>query len=261
MSKQNNLTELSLKAKLRLVKMHYDSKVGHIGGNLSSLDLMIILHHRIIKSDDLFILSKGHAAGALYITKWTTGDLTDDDLKTFHQDHTSLAGHPIAKAFSGSRFSTGSLGHGLGLATGVALARKLKNEEGVIYCLTSDGEWQEGSTWESFNFLVSRGLSNITVLVDSNKLQGFGEIKDVIPLVSLTERLSVYDIELMQCNGHNLNSIEEALLRRSERPKVVILDTVKGKGVSFMENKMEWHYLPLTDNQYQQAITELVNEK
>lgn len=241
--------------------MHFEAKVGHIGGNLSSLDAMMVLHHRIIKSDDLFILSKGHAVGALYITQWSMGYLGDEDLDTFHKDNTKLAGHPIANSFKGCRFSTGSLGHGLGLATGVALARRFRREEGTIFCLTSDGEWQEGSTWESLNFLVSRGLSNLTVLVDSNKLQGFGEIKEVMPLVSLAERLSAYNIDLMQCNGHDLDDIEQALLKKSERPKVIILDTVKGKGVSFMENKMEWHYLPLTENQYQQAIEELVNEK
>jgi len=237
--------------------MHYDSKVGHIGGNLSCIDFLMVLHHKIMQSEDSFILSKGHAAGALYATLWSLGKLAEEDLNTFHRDNTRLAGHPISKSIPGCNFSTGSLGHGIGIAAGIALARKLKNQNNRVYCLTSDGEWQEGSTWESLHFITSKNLENITVIVDLNGLQGFGATKDVMPLPSLVQRLACFDIEILECAGHDLECIENVLLQKHSRPQVIILNTVKGKGISFMENKLEWHYLPLSEEQYVQAYKEL----
>src|SRR6185312_15216282 len=113
----------------------------------SCLDLLLTLHHRVLAGDDQFVLSKGHAAGALYVTLWSRGVLSDDDLKRFHKDQTRLAGHPPVSGIAGVPFATGSLGHGLGLATGLALAKRLKREPSRVFCLTSDGEWNEGSTW------------------------------------------------------------------------------------------------------------------
>src|SRR3990167_2739492 len=136
----NNIKQKIVLAKKRLLKMHYASKVGHIGGNLSSLDCLMVLHHDLMVKEDLFILSKGHAAGALYITLWSIGRLTDDDLKTFHADNTNLPGHPTSGFLPEIPVSTGSLGHGLSVALGVALGRRLSNTPGHVYCLTSDGE-------------------------------------------------------------------------------------------------------------------------
>src|SRR3990167_8783587 len=166
-------------AKKRLLEMHFTKHIGHIGGNLSALDALMVLHHEIMAPEDVFILSKGHAAGALYITLWSKGRLTDQDLNTFHGDHTRLAGHPIPGLVPEIPIVTGSLGHGFSVALGLALGRQLENKPGHVYCLTSDGEWQEGSTWEALIFFAHRKLPNLTVLIDVNGLQGFGTTKNV----------------------------------------------------------------------------------
>src|SRR5947209_15455709 len=130
--------QLARRSRLRLLQMHFDSGVGHIGGNLSALDLLLGLYHDVLRPGDQFVLSKGHAAGALYVTLWTLGRLTDDDLKQFHRDGTLLSGHPPAHGIEDILFATGSLGHGVSLAAGLALAKQLRGEPGRVFCLTSD---------------------------------------------------------------------------------------------------------------------------
>lgn len=244
-------------AKKRLLQMHYESGVGHIGGNLSSLDALLVLFSSYISNDDLFILSKGHSAGALYIALWSKGLLTDDDLKQFHKDETRLPGHPPASGISEVRFATGSLGHGLSLAAGSGLARRLKKDSGHVYCLTSDGEWQEGSTWEALIFICHHQLRNVTVLIDKNNLQGFGDTASVASMENLIEKVRAFNVDIVSVPGHDIEAINSALSSVSGRPKVIVLETKKGSGVSFMENKMEWHYLPLNHDQYQKALSDL----
>lgn len=249
--------DLVVRAKKRLLQMHYESGVGHIGGNLSSLDALLALFLSHISGKDLFILSKGHSAGALYIALWSKGLLTDDDLKQFHKDETRLPGHPPASGISEVRFATGSLGHGLSLAAGSGLARCLKKDDGHVYCLTSDGEWQEGSTWEALIFICHHQLSNVTVLIDKNNLQGFGGTGSVASMDGLAEKIGGFNVELMSIDGHDIDAIQAALNKFATRPKIIILETRKGCGIGFMENKMEWHYLPLNQDQYQQALSDL----
>jgi transketolase len=244
----------------RLLRMHYESRVGHVGGNLSAIDALALLFNERIGADDRFVLSKGHSAGALYIALWSIGRLTDEDLSTFHQDGTLLAGHPPAAGIPDILFATGSLGHGLSLAAGTALAKRIKQVDGHTFCLTSDGEWQEGSTWEAFIFAAHHALDNLTVLIDQNGLQGFGGTSEVASMQPLGDRLAGFDVDIHRVPGHDLHAIRMALDAPATRLKVVILDTVKGKGVSFMESRMEWHYLPLTAEHYQQALLELGSE-
>jgi transketolase len=246
-----------IRARKRLIQMHYESGVGHIGGNLSAIDAMLLVFHEIMNPVDVFILSKGHSAGALYISLWTMGELTDADLNLFHMDETLLGGHPPVKGISSIPFATGSLGHGLSLAAGTALARRLKKDSAKTFCLTSDGEFQEGSTWEAVIFLAHHRLNNLTVLVDHNGLQGFGNTSDIASMAPLEEKLKGFDLEVIVVPGHDLQSIRDALKVQSTKPKFIILQTVKGYGVSFMENRMEWHYLPLKEAQYQAALLEL----
>ena len=257
--------DVLLAARKRLLRMHFESGVGHIGGNLSSLDAMLLLFHEFIGEQDRFVLSKGHSAGALYVALWSKGILDDDELNTFHKDGTRLAGHPPAAGIAEIPFATGSLGHGLSLAAGTALARRLGGLPGQIYCMTSDGEWQEGSTWEALIFLSHHRLSNLTVLIDHNRLQGFGETGKVASMSRLDDRLRGFDVEVQSVPGHDLNAIRAALSRpraaENSRTRVLILETVKGHGVSFMENKMEWHYLPMTEDMFRQATAELDGAK
>jgi transketolase len=251
------MTEDFKKARARLLKMHFESGVGHIGGNLSALDAMLIVFHEYLDVEDKFILSKGHAAGALYISLWSIGRLQEHDLRLFHKDNTLLAGHPPAKGIADIPFATGSLGHGLSLAAGTALGFKLKNSDAQVVCLTSDGEWQEGSTWEALIFASHHKLNNLTVLVDHNNLQGFGSTSEVASMSPLWDRLQGFEVDLQVIDGHDPHAIRAALATEQHRLKIILLRTLKGRGVSFMENRMESHYLPLTEDQFQLAIKEI----
>lgn len=241
----------------RLLTMHFSARVGHIGGNLSSLDAMLVLFHDFLTERDSFILSKGHSAGALYTALWSIGRLSDADLDTFHRDGTLLAGHPPASGIPDIPFATGSLGHGFSLAAGTALGRKFKGDNGHVFCLTSDGEWQEGSTWEALVFTSHHRLDNLTVLVDHNDLQGFGRVTDVASMSPLWEKVKGFDVALSVIDGHDLDAIRAALHQPSNLPRLIFLKTVKGHGVDFMADKMEWHYLPMNEEQYRLAMAGL----
>lgn len=254
---ENMSPHILSRARQRLLQMHFDSGVGHIGGNLSTLDAMLVVFHDHLQAGDEFILSKGHSAGALYTALWSVGKLTDEDLKTFHRDNTLLAGHPPAEGIAGIPFATGSLGHGLSLAAGTAMAFRLKQRASKVICLTSDGEWQEGSTWEALIFASHHRLANLTVLIDHNNLQGFGFTADIASMSPLWDRLRGFDVDLQVVDGHDLDAIQAALAVACDRLRIIVLKTVKGHGVSFMENRMEWHYLPLSEAQFLQASQEI----
>jgi transketolase len=252
-----SFTETLLKSKKRLLQMHFEAGVGHIGGNLSCFDLLMTLYHRVMTPQDQFILSKGHSAGALYIALWSLGKLKDEDLKLFHKEHTKLSGHPAPRWREEIIFATGSLGHGFSLSCGLALSKKLKNEPGRVFCLTSDGEWQEGSNWEALIFSLHQKLNSLTLIVDANGLQGLGSTKEVAGMDALTEKFKSFGMLVEEIDGHDTDAVEKALSQKTQGPRAIIARTVKGKGVSFMENRMEWHYLSLNENQYQQAIRDL----
>jgi transketolase len=251
------LTRIALnQARRRLIEMHYRAAAGHLGGNLSCLDALMLVHHEYLGHNDRFVLSKGHSAGALYVTLWSLGRLTDGDLDRFHKDDTLLAGHPPAKGIPDILFATGSLGHGLSLAAGLALAAKLQGADRRVFCLTSDGEWQEGSTLEAAIFAAHHGFDNLTVLVDHNGLQGFGTTDAVASMHPLGERLSGFGFEIRNCDGHDLDSMRVVLAPGRNRPVIVILNTIKGRGVSDVAGTVESHYLPLTAEQYAGAMAE-----
>jgi transketolase len=248
---------LRSRAKLRLLRMHYESGVGHLGGNLSCLDLMLVLHHEIFRPTDQFVLSKGHSAGAYYVTLWAQGRLDEEDLRQFHKDGTRLSGHPPTSGIEDILFATGSLGHGLSLAAGLALAKRLKGEAGRVYCLTSDGEWNEGSCWEALIFARHHKLHNLTILVDLNGLQGFGTTREVADLEPLAEKFRAFDVPTREIDGHDSEAIRRALSPDEAQLEVIVAQTRKGCGISFMEDRMEWHYLPLSETQYIQAVREI----
>lgn len=242
------------RARARLLEMHHASKVGHIGGNLSALDALLHLHGEVMADEDLFVLSKGHAAGALYVALWAVGLLSEEQLQTFHQDGTQLGGHPVAGWHHRIAFATGSLGHGLGLAAGAAFAKRLRGEDGTVYCMVSDGECEEGSVWEALMFARHHQLQNLVILVDANGLQGFGDTGSVASLEPLAPRFRGFGLDVEEIDGHDGDALDGALARRGRGPLVVLLRTVKGRGVPFMENRMEWHYLALDDDQYARAL-------
>ena len=248
---------LRKRVRRRLLTMHYESGVGHIGGNLSCLDILLTLHHGILRQDDQFVLSKGHAAGAYYVTLWSLGRLTDEELREFHRDGTRLSGHPPPAGISEILFATGSLGHGLSLAAGLALGKRVAGQPGRVYCLMSDGEWNEGSCWEALIFARHQQLDNLTILVDLNGLQGFGTTREVANLDSLAAKFRAFDVATLEVDGHDSAAMTRALHACPDRLTAVVATTRKGCGVSFMENRMEWHYLPMNASQYAQALAEI----
>lgn len=253
--------KLRIDARLRLLKMHYESRIGHIGGNLSCLDFLLYLYHFGKSANDQFVLSKGHSVGALYIALWSTGKLSERDLVNFHGNGQLLAGHPVRGSHEEILASTGSLGHGLPVAVGMACANKFLKVDTKVFCLCSDGEFQEGSIWEAIIFSVHHRLSNLVVVVDVNKLQGFGSVEEVSSITNLAERLMAFGCHVRQIDGHSGSELQvvgkAADADAESKPSFVLLNTTKGKGVSFMEGKLEWHYLPLSDTNYQEAIKEV----
>jgi len=247
---KNSFDDLLKETKLRLLKMHHDANAGHLGGNFSSIDALMALHHMVMKKDDRFVISKGHSAGALYATLWSLGQLSDQVLSTFTLDDSVLPGHPSGSGIPGLLFSTGSLGHGPSLSAGLALAARHRRTLQRVFCLCSDGEWQEGSCWEALTFAVHQRLDNLAILIDQNGLQGFGRTRDVISCEDLGPRIAAFGAQVRNVDGHDPAGIAEALTSFGPgAPVVLILDTVKGKGLHF-EDSLESHYLPLTSEQY-----------
>lgn len=235
--------------KHRLLKMHHDANHGHLGGNFSCIDALLVLYHQVMQPDDRFILSKGHSAGALYATLWSVGKLADSDLYTFCRDG-GLPAHPVIGT-PDVLFHTGSLGHGPSLAAGMALAAKHSGSDRRIYCLCGDGEWQEGSCWEALAFAVQHQLDNLIILIDHNGWQGFRRTTGT----DLAAKIEVFGAFVETVNGHDCEAIASAALWRF-RPAVIILDTIKGRGLHFAD-ALESHYLPLTDDQYNAACEAL----
>lgn len=239
--------------------MHFRAKVGHVGGNLSCLDALYVLFHNILGASDRFVLSKGHSAGALYATLWSVGKLSDQDLETFCKDDSKLPGHPSGTGIPGLMFPTGSLGHGPSLSAGLALAAKKQKSGRRVFCLCSDGEWQEGSCWEALIFAVHHRLDNLTILIDQNKLQGFGTTEEVTSCGDLQPRLSAFGADVISCDGHNSEAILQALESGTTGPRIILLNTKKGRGTLY-ENKMESHYLPLSMENFEFSITQTSKE-
>lgn len=248
-----------LEAKKRLLQLHWKAQVGHLGSNLSCLEALLTLFSQVKTPADAFVLSKGHAVGALYVTLWSLGLLSEEDLATFYQEGTSLPAHPPLRAPKGCEllfpFATGSLGHGLSLACGMALGRKLQQLPGQVFCLTSDGEWQEGSTWEALIFWAHHQLTSLTVLVDVNGWQGFGSTQQVASMQDLEKKLASFPLEVVTCPGHDTAALEATFRRPlQEIPRLVLLQTVKGKGIPDFEDQLASHYLPLSQTQYESAL-------
>lgn len=259
----NELLGIKRECQKTLLGLYKKANAGHIGSSLSCLDILIYLYFHRMKTDDKFILSKGHAAAALYTVLCRKDCLSEEMLNTFCKDETFLAAHPpCGKSVNGIPFGTGSLGHGLSLATGIALSTRFSKKAFNVYCILSDGDCNEGSTWEAVLFAAHHKLRNLTAIVDYNRLQGFGKSQDVLDLEPFEEKWKAFGFDTMVAEGGNdFESLHSAFSRLdsmdSGKPKCIIAKTVKGCGVSYMENAMEWHYLPMSDEQYKTALDEL----
>jgi transketolase len=242
------------------------ANVGHIGSALSITEILASLYGSVMQiSDpddperDRFILSKGHSALALYAIFYLKGWISKAELNTYCGDGTLLGVHP-EYAQRGVDFCSGSLGQGLSIGTGAALAARLQRSERRIFVLVSDAECNEGSVWEAIMFAAHHKLSNLITIIDLNGQQALGYTEKVLNLSPLADRWRAFNWDVHEVDGHNVKEIIDTiadLSRVSDAPHVIIAKTIFGKGVSYMENQIKWHYWPMSDNEYQQALGEI----
>ena len=254
-----------------ILKMIHSAKSGHPGGSLSGVDILTVLYKKSLTipknwkksldfaTRDRFILSKGHASPLLYAILAEHGLIEEKDLLTFRKIGSKLQGHPSKDYVDGVEASTGSLGQGLSLACGVAMALKMDRNPANVVVYTGDGELQEGSCWEAFMQASHRNLSNLIAIIDRNNLQIDGCTEDVMSLGNLSEKIKSFGWDVLEIDGHNYQEIYSAVetAKKSENPFAIIAKTVKGKGVSFMENQAGWHGKAPNDEQLAQALLEL----
>ena len=263
------LENIANKLRLHVVEMTYAARSGHPGGSLSAADMMSALYFSFMKHDpknpswedrDRFVLSKGHVAPVLYAALAESGYFPVEELKTLRKIGTRLQGHPAYHDVPGVEVTTGSLGQGLSMACGMALAGKMDGKDYRVYCMLGDGELQEGQNWEAAMFARAYGLSNLTALVDRNRLQISGNTEEVMGLDPLPEKFRAFGWNVIIIDGHNIRQIIEACdkaARSKKNPTVIIMNTVKGKGVSFMENNAGFHGKSCNPEEYAKAVAEL----
>lgn len=264
--------ELAKKVRRDIVDLTYQAGNNgtHIGGSLSIVELLSVLYNDIMNIDkenladeyrDRFIMSKGHGAMAQYAVMHRTGLLSEEDIKTFRKDGSAFSTHPCMNVKKGIEFSSGSLGHGLSLGVGSALALKKKgNLKSKVFVMMGDGECDEGSVWEAAMSATNFKLDNLVVIIDKNRLQVDGFVEDVMKQESLEEKWKSFGWDVYSTDGHNVESIYNtftAALKNQTQATVVFANTIKGKGVSFIENRNNWHIGVLNEESYKQAVEEL----
>jgi transketolase len=258
--KLKDTRELQGKLRLKILELHKKSNSGHIASSLSCIDIMIASLLQCNK-DDIFILSKGHAASAYYLCLHHLGLISSKELNTFSISPTKFPAHPPANIHAGICFATGSLGHGFPFATGMALAKKLNREQGHVFVLISDGDCNEGTTWEAMHFASRHKLNKLIVLIDNNHIQGIDFSKNVLGDTCRAKFWTEAGFDLAETQGHEpekIHSIIEKFKKsKNSKPKVIIAKTTKGKGVSFMENTIDWHYWPMNEEQYKVAQSDI----
>lgn len=263
------LEEFARRLRLQVVRMTARAKSSHVGGGLSMADILAVLYGSVLRVDprnpawadrDRFVLSKGHAVAGLYAALAERGFIAPADLETFYCDGSPLAGHATHSGVPGIECSTGSLGHGLPIACGLALAGHRGPEKFRAFVVLSDGECDEGSNWEAALFAGHHGLDNLTVIIDYNKIQSLGNTNDVLRLDPLAEKWRSFGWHAVEVDGHSvpaLLSTLSAVPLCPGRPTCVVAHTVKGKGVSFMEHSLLWHYRSPAGDELAAALAEL----
>lgn len=267
--KKKELARFAVKARMGTVESVYCAKAGHPGGSLSICDVLAYLYNCEMKVDpknpkwedrDRFVLSKGHAAPALYATLALKGFFPVDDLKTLRKSDSYLQGHPNMNKVPGVDMSTGSLGQGISAAVGMALGAKFDGKDFRVYTILGDGEIEEGEVWEAAMFAGNRQLDNLVAFVDFNGLQIDGTVDEVNSPYPIADKFRAFNWNVAEIDGHDFDAIEAALenARNTKgRPTCIVMKTVKGKGVSYMENEVGWHGKAPNDEEYQTAKAEL----
>ena len=266
--KKTELKKRALEVRMGIIEGVHSAKSGHPGGSLSCTDILTYLYFEHMNIDpkdpkaanrDRLVLSKGHAAPALYSVLANRGYFPVDDLKTLRQIGSVLQGHPDMKHIPGVDMSSGSLGQGISTACGMALSAKHFGNDFRVFTILGDGEIEEGQVWEAAMFAANKNLSNLVAFVDFNNLQIDGSIDEVNSAKPIDKKFEAFNWHVITINGHDFQEIEAALKEAEtvDKPVCIVANTVKGKGVSFMENQVSWHGSAPNDEQYEQAMAEL----
>lgn len=267
---KENLISISKNVRKNIIEMICESKSGHPGGSLSCADIITYLYNERMnininnpkwENRDRFVLSKGHAAPALYSVLAEKGFFEKKELMTLRKINGLLQGHPDSKHIPGVDVSTGSLGQGVSNAVGMALGLKLQNNNAKVYALLGDGELQEGIVWEASMAASHYKLDNLIIIIDFNGLQIDGKNEEVMGISPLDEKFKAFGFNVAKCDGHDYDDIDRAFKLADDikdKPMVIIAKTIKGKGVSFMENEVGWHGQAPNMEQTQQAIMEIM---
>lgn len=265
----NELQTYANKIRQGVIEAVYSAKSGHPGGSLSIAEILAVLYFNQMNIDeknpkakgrDRLVLSKGHTAPALYSTLALRGFFDINELKTLRNINSKLQGHPNMKNIPGVDASTGSLGQGLSIANGMALASKMDSEGVRVYCICGDGEIEEGQIWEAAMTSSHYKLDNLCLIVDNNNLQIDGAVSDVMNIYPIDEKFKSFGFEVINVDGHNIPELISAFEQAKKvkgKPTVIIANTIKGKGVSFMENEAGWHGKAPNEEEYKQAMKEL----
>lgn len=268
-TKVEGLANIANDIRIGIIEQIYNANSGHPGGSLSCADILAVLYFNQMNIDsenpnakgrDRFVLSKGHCAPALYATLARKGYFDKELLKGFRKVESNLQGHPDMKKVPGVDMSTGSLGQGLSAAVGMAIGSKMEHEGYRVYCLLGDGELEEGQVWEAAMSANKNKLDNLCAIVDYNTLQIDGNIEEVAGLIDIKEKFESFGFNVIEVNGHDIEALIHAFnsaKHQKDMPSVIIAHTIKGKGVSFMEGKAEWHGKAPNQEQYEEAINEL----
>jgi transketolase len=263
------LTDLARRLRIHIVRMTHRARSSHVGGGLSMAEILAVLYGRVLRFDagnpewaarDRFVLSKGHACAGLYAALAESGFFALSELENFYQDGSRLAGHTTHTGVPGVECSTGSLGHGLPIACGMAVAGTHAAEPFRVFAVLSDGECDEGSTWEAALFAGHRRLRNLTVVIDYNRIQSLGHTDEVLGLDPLAAKWQNFGWDAVEVDGHDVSALTRVLEREAaadDRPRCVVANTIKGKGVSFMEHSLLWHYRTPQGDEYRAALAEL----
>jgi transketolase len=252
-----------------ILRMAYNAKSVHIGCSFSLVEIVHVLYSKFVNIQklvshdpdrDFVCLSKGHGVMAIYSCLYEIGMIKDLEIENYFSDGSSLTGLADSHV-PGIEVSGGSLGQGITVATGIAISKKLDNSPSKIFCIVGDGELNEGSTWESIMIAAHRELNNFILIVDANSFQAMGRCQSVLNMESFKAKFEAFNFEVLECDGHNIIELEKNLATlinsHSPKPKALIARTIKGKGVSFMEDDNTWHYTRLDQETYQKALSEL----
>lgn len=262
------LERMALENREHIIDMIYDAQAGHPGGSLSMIDMLTALYDKEMdftsKKRTKVVLSKGHAVPAQYAVLKSYGILSDEDMKTFRRVDSKLQGHPYDVTIPEVDATTGLLGQGLSIGLGMALAKKYLGDPHSVYVFTGDGEMQEGQIWESIMQAGHYQVDNLCLIIDSNKLASSGLVHDAIRIDSIEEKLKAFHFHTITIDGNHMKEVVSALYETdtiSNRPVAIIMNTIKGKGISFMEDNPKWHSGALSADEYQVAKQELANAK